>query len=54
MTDIRMPQMDGMELLRQIKNSGRNLQVVVMTGHGDISLAVEAMSWRVGFYRKTI
>ncbi len=42
-TDIRMPQMDGMELLRRIKNSGRNLQVVVMTGHGDIALAVEAM-----------
>ncbi len=42
-TDIRMPQMDGMELLRRIKNSGRSLQIVVMTGHGDISLAVEAM-----------
>jgi two-component system response regulator FixJ len=42
-TDIRMPQMDGMELLRRIKSSGRNLQVVVMTGHGDIALAVEAM-----------
>ncbi len=42
-TDIRMPQMDGMELLRRVKSSGRNLQVVVMTGHGDISLAVEAM-----------
>ena len=42
-TDIRMPQMDGMELLRWIKSSGRNLQVVVMTGHGDVSLAVEAM-----------
>jgi two-component system, LuxR family, response regulator FixJ len=43
LTDIRMPQMDGMELLRRFKSSGRNLQVVVMTGHGDISLAVEAM-----------
>jgi len=42
-TDVRMPQMDGMELLRRIKSGGRNLQVVVMTGHGDISLAVEAM-----------
>jgi two-component system response regulator FixJ len=42
-TDIRMPQMDGMQLLRRIKSSGQNLQIVVMTGHGDISLAVEAM-----------
>jgi two-component system response regulator FixJ len=42
-TDIRMPHMDGMQLLRQIKSSGQNLQVVVMTGHGDVALAVEAM-----------
>lgn len=42
-TDIRMPEMDGLELQRQLKECGVNLPVIVMTGHGDISLAVEAM-----------
>jgi two-component system response regulator FixJ len=42
-TDIRMPGMTGTELLRTVRESGRRLPVVVMTGHGDIALAVEAM-----------
>ena len=42
-TDVRMPQMSGIELLRKLKSSGSDLPVIVMTGHGDISLAVEAM-----------
>src|SRR3954453_11933044 len=44
-TDIRMPDMDGMELLRQLNSTAnaRRLPVIVMTGHGDIPLAVEAM-----------
>ncbi|TCT06189.1 response regulator FixJ [Aquabacter spiritensis] len=43
LTDIRMPEIDGMELLRRVRASGRNLPVVLMTGHGDVPLAVEAM-----------
>src|SRR5436309_2915109 len=44
-SDIRMPGMDGMELLRQLNSSSsaRRLPVIVMTGHGDVPLAVEAM-----------
>lgn len=42
-TDVRMPRMSGIELLRKLKASGIELPVIVMTGHGDISLAVEAM-----------
>ncbi len=43
LTDIKMPGIDGIELLRRIKRSGKALPVVVMTGHGDVPLAVEAM-----------
>jgi two-component system response regulator FixJ len=42
-TDIRMPQMDGLELQRRLREAKAALPVIVMTGHGDVSLAVEAM-----------
>jgi two-component system, LuxR family, response regulator FixJ len=42
-TDVRMPQIDGLELLRRLKQLDVMLPVIVMTGHGDIPLAVEAM-----------
>ncbi|WP_413993415.1 response regulator FixJ [Labrys okinawensis] len=42
-TDIRMPGIDGIELLRRLKAKSKKLPVVVMTGHGDVPLAVEAM-----------
>jgi two-component system response regulator FixJ len=42
-TDVRMPGVDGIELQRQLRAAGVKWPVIVMTGHGDIALAVEAM-----------
>jgi len=42
-SDIRMPGMDGIDLLRRLKTEPKTLPIVIMTGHGDIPLAVEAM-----------
>ena len=42
-TDMRMPEMSGIDLVRRLKELGTKLPVIVMTGHGDVQLAVEAM-----------
>lgn len=42
-TDIRMPQMNGLEMVVELKRRGVTLPVIVLTGHGDVSLAVQAM-----------
>lgn len=41
--DIRMPGMDGLEVQKVLQREGVALPVVIMTGHGDIALAIEAM-----------
>lgn len=41
--DIRMPGMDGLEVQEALKTKGVTLPVIIMTGHGDVSLAVRAM-----------
>ncbi len=42
-TDIRMPGMDGLEVLRQIRQATDFAEVIIITGHGDIDLAIEAL-----------
>lgn len=43
LSDVRMPGIDGLDLLKRLKAGGSKLPVLIMTGHGDVPLAVEAM-----------
>lgn len=43
LTDVRMPEIDGLALLRHLREQGVQLPVIVMTGQGDIAIAVQAM-----------
>ncbi len=41
--DVRMPEMDGLEVQQALAERGITMPVVVLTGHGDVSIAVQAM-----------
>ncbi len=41
--DVRMPDMDGLEVQRELRARGVLLPVIIMTGHGDVGMAVAAM-----------
>ena len=43
LTDVRMPDMDGLALQRRLGELGVRLPVIVMTGHGDVPIAVQAL-----------
>jgi len=42
LTDIKMPGMDGIELLQKIKQEASETEVIMITGHGDMTLAVKS------------
>lgn len=41
--DVRMPEMDGLEIQREMASRGIDMPVVILTGHGDVGIAVKAM-----------
>ena len=43
LSDVRMPGMDGLQLLAQVQKRDSDLPVILLTGHGDVPMAVEAM-----------
>lgn len=47
-SDIKMPQMDGISFLRRLQKIDRQLPVILITGHGDVAMAVQAM--QIGAY----
>ena len=45
LTDIKMPEMDGIELLRRLKELSPDTEVIMITGHGDIDLAIKSVKY---------
>lgn len=54
-TDLRMPEMTGEELIEKIRGTHPGLPIIVLTGHGTIENAVEIMKWgAIDFYTKPV
>ena len=45
LTDIKMPGMDGIELLKKIKEESPDTEVIMITGHGDMDLAIQSLKF---------
>ena len=54
-SDVRMPGIDGLTLLRRLRTNGSTLPLMLITGHGDVSMAVRAMkAGAVDFLEKPV
>jgi PAS domain S-box-containing protein len=55
LTDIKMPGMDGIELLQKIKHENPDTEVIMITGHGDMDLAIKSLKYQaVDFVTKPV
>ena len=55
LTDIKMPGMDGIELLKIIKHENPDTEVIMITGHGDMNLAIKSLKYQaIDFVTKPI
>ncbi len=55
LTDIKMPVMDGIELLRTIKHENPDTEVIMISGHGDMDLAIKSLKYQaIDFVTKPI
>ena len=52
--DLKMPGMDGMELLRRLQDIRPDVRIIIITAHGTIDSAVEAMKLSGGFHPETL
>ena len=55
LTDIKMPGMDGIELLQKIKHANPDTEVIMISGHGDMDLAIQSLKYQaIDFVTKPI
>lgn len=45
LTDIKMPGMDGIQLLKRLKSEDKDVEVIMISGHGDMNLAIESLKY---------